>query len=223
MRIDKRVEAVQWLILVATLALTAWAWPRVPERMPVHWNLAGQPDRYGGRVEGLLMLPLVAVGLYALFLVLPRFDPGRANYPQFGGAYAAIRTAILGVLAVIHGAVVAVAMGWRGDFGSLIAVVIGAMLAVLGAALPRVQPNWFVGIRTPWTLSSRRSWERTHRVGGRLFVAVGLVTAGLGLVRASWAFVVMMAGLLVGVTAVIAYSYVVWRDDPDKVPPAGVG
>jgi len=222
MRIQWRLEIISCLILATMFAASARVWPIAPDRVPVHWNPAGEVDRFGGKVEGLLAVPLIALAMYVLFLVLPRFDPGRANYERFGGAYAVIRTAILVVLAVVHAVVIAAALSWPVDVARVMAVTFGGLFAVLGAVLHRVEPNWFVGIRTPWTLSSRRSWDRTHRVGSRVFLAIGLATAALGIVAPVWAYYVLIGGLGVGGVATVAYSYVVWRDDPDKVLPGGM-
>jgi len=222
MRINWRVEALQWLILGAMFAVTAWAWSRVPAEMPVHWNIQGEPDRYGGRAEALLLVPLLSLGLYALLLVLPRFDPLGENYARFSGTYAVLRTSILAVMAVLQAVLIAAALGWQGNVGTAISVAVGALFVVLGAMMPRLEPTWFVGIRTPWTLSSRTSWDRTHRVGGWVFIVTGIAMAILGLIDPTWAFPVMLVGVLGGTLGLIAYSYWVWRTDPDKVPAAGV-
>jgi uncharacterized membrane protein len=98
---------------------------------------------------------------------------------------------------------------------------IGGLMVVLGSLLGKIRPNWFVGIRTPWTLSSKTSWTRTHRLGGWLFLLVGLATLVSGAISAPVAFYVLMGGLGLTVVWTVVYSYVVWRGDPDKVPPAG--
>ena len=102
--------------------------------------------------------------------------------------------------------------------GGLIIGAVGLLFIVLGAVMGRLRPNWFAGIRTPWTLSSTRSWERTHRVGGWVFIGIGALTMGLAPVGGELAIVAMMVAMLVGVVGLVVYSYVVWRDDPDKVP-----
>jgi uncharacterized membrane protein len=220
---ERRLEIAQWLLIAAMFVLAAWAWPRVPDQVPVHWNLAGQADRYGGKVEGLLLVPLLSLGLYALFRVLPRLDPGGANYARFRRPYGVIRVAVLASMLAIQLAVVAAALGTPVDITRILMVVIGAMFAVMGSVLPGVQPNWFVGIRTPWTLSSQRSWTATHKLGGRVFMGVGLATVLIGVVQPQWAFWVLLLGMGVGVTVLFAYSYRVWRDDPDKAAPLGTG
>ncbi len=221
MNIKWKVEVPQWILLAAMFGAALAAWPNAPNRIPVHWGLAGQPDRFGGRFEGLLLLPLVALGLYVLMLVLPRIDPGRANYGRFPGAYAAIRIGVLGLLAAIHGAALAWIWHGRVNMGFLAPFAMGILTIVIGGALGKVRPNWFVGIRTPWTLSSKTSWVRTHRAGGWVFVLVGFATVASAFIGSRVAFFVLTTGLVGGSVGLVVYSYLVFRRDPDKLPPAG--
>src|SRR5439155_10848573 len=97
-----RVELPTLTLLASMFALAGWSWPRAPERIPVHWNLAGQVDRYAGKVEALLLMPLMAAGLYLLTWFLPYIDPGRANYPIFARRYAVLRLLIVAFMAAIY-------------------------------------------------------------------------------------------------------------------------
>ena len=214
-----RTELPQWVIIGGMFVLAAVNWPGAPDRVPVHWNSAGQVDGYGGKFEGLVLLPLVALGTYLLLLVLPRLDPGRDNYHRFAGAYTVIRFAILVVLAAIYGTMLLAILGWSMQMETIAPVLVGGLLVVVGSVLGDIQPNWFVGIRTPWTLSSRLSWAKTHRLGGRLFIGVGLVLMLAAFVGSPWA---LKSAFAVGGCAVlwlVVYSYLVWRSDPNKVAP----
>jgi uncharacterized membrane protein len=177
--------------------------------------------RYGSKTEGLLFLPVLAATAYLFLLVLPRVDPGRANYPKFAGAYTLIRVSLLSLIALAYGAVHVWVRGYPIDIGAVIGGLVGVLLLVFGGVMSQIRPNWFVGIRTPWTLSSHESWSRTHRAGGWVFVVAGLWTLLLVVVRTAWAVVVWSVLLAGGTAALVVYSYVVWRADPNKVPPAG--
>jgi uncharacterized membrane protein len=216
-----RSEWAPLSILAAMLAASAWSWSHVPERMPVHWDLQGQADRYGGRTEGLLVLPLVAIVIHFLFLVLPRFDPGRDNYPRFRGAYLTIRLAVLLVVAALHAVLLASAQGIEIPFDGALTGLIAALFVAIGLVMGKLRPNWFVGIRTPWTLSSKLAWTRSHSLGGWLFTALGIAAlAVLAVNRAAALLVLIVGGGALAIT-VVAYSYIVWHSDPDRVPPAG--
>jgi len=217
-----RRELPLLIVLAAMFALSVWAWERVPDEMPVHYNLQGEPDRWGGRFEGLLLLPLATIGIYALFLFLPVLDPGRANYPRFANTYLVIRAAVLLVMATIHAAMVAGALGREVPITTAMTLMAGSLFVVLGLAMGKLRPNWFVGVRTPWTLSSKLSWTRSHRLAGWLFLISGAATLlVLGLGSTPAALIVMMASGVAAVVTVVVYSWIVWRKDPERVPPAG--
>lgn len=216
-----RREWPHGLALTAMFATSAWAWGRVTPPIPTHWNVRGEVDGYGGRFEGLLLTPLIALGLYALLLLLPRIDPGRANYASFAGPYAVIRASLTVMMGGMHGLLVATALGYPVDAGRWIPVGVGALLVVLGNVMGKVRPNFFVGIRTPWTLTSTRSWEKTHRVGGRLFVAGGVLLAVASLIGRPE---VLIAAGVFGAGALVwlfYYSWREWRVDPDRVSVTG--
>ena len=217
-----RRELPHWAVLAVLFATAAWGWGRIPPRVPVHWGLDGQPDRYGGRVEALVVPSLLALALYVLLRVMPRFDPGRENYRSFAGTYDLIRFLVLAAVAAGTVLTVLAATGRIEMRTDRAVTLMGCLIVALGGVLGKVRPNWFVGIRTPWTLSSARAWTRTHRMGGWLFVAGGLATVVAGLFRPSWAFAVLMVSVGASAVVSIAYSYWVWRTDPERVPPAGV-
>lgn len=221
MRLSGRGEWPQLLLLTAMFGAAFAAWGSSPDRIPVHWGMSGAPDRWGGRFEGLLLLPLLALGLYLLLAFLPRFDPARVSYAAFAGAYAVVRMAVLALLAALEALVLLWIHGQRMNVGVAVPVLLGLMFIVIGIVLPGLEPNWFVGIRTPWTLSSRRSWVASHRVGRQVMIAAGVLMLAAGAIGRPWAMLAALALLMIGMIATVAFSYRVWRDDPDKLPPLG--
>ncbi len=221
MRMMRPATVTQGLLLGAMFGISAATWQHVSDRLAVHWNLAGDADRYVGKVQGLLELPLIALGLSLLLTVLPRFDPGRANYASFGAAYTVIRVAMLAMLAAIHSLVVAVALGHAPRVSLVVPVLTGCLLVVLGSVMGKVRPNWFVGIRTPWTLSSKRSWTRTHRLGGWLFVLLGTAFVVSGFAESNVAHLIPLLLAGAAVLILVAFSYLEWKHDPDHLSPLG--
>ena len=215
---SKAWEWFQLAVIAGMFALAAARWGSVPDRIPIHWNAAGEVDGYGGKFAGLLLVPLIAVGVYLLLLYIPRIDPARLNYQSFAGTYLLVRVMLTSYLAFIY-VVTTVSIGDEEavPVAGLIVGSIGVLLIVLGGAMAKFRPNWFAGIRTPWTLTSKRAWVRTHRLGGRVFIAAGIATLLGAAVGTDWAIYAMMAVLILGVVGLYAYSYFVWRDDPEKV------
>jgi uncharacterized membrane protein len=221
MKLSWRTELPHWIVFAAMAAVAMAVWNTLPERVPIHFDLQGRPNGWGGRFEALGLMPLVAIGVYLLLLFLPRIDPGRANYAAVSGAYSAIRLCVTVVLAVVYGLMIQSARVGTITPGRWLPLLIGGLLIVLGNQMGKLRPNWFVGVRTPWTLSSKLSWGKTHRLAGRLMVLAGIVwwiLAALVPGEALWVGLVCMAA---GMLTAIVYSYAVWRGDPDKTPPAG--
>ncbi len=221
MRFSWRTEWPHWLLLAVMFVLAATTWRVTPDRIPMHWNAVGQVDGWGGKFEGLLAVPLVALGIYLLLLLVPRLDPGRDNYAAFAGPYATIRLATLLEMAAIYTLVVLWVRGIRVNMGVWVPVLVGSLLVIVGNLLGKVRPNWFVGVRTPWTLSSKRSWSRTHRVGGRLLVLMGALLMVSGALRSGWLGWIVIALGGIGFPVLLVYSYVQWQRDSEKTPPAG--
>jgi uncharacterized membrane protein len=219
MREDNRTwEIVQLGIIAAMFIAAGVRWGSVPDRIPVHWNSAGQVDGYGGKFTGLLLMPIITAGLYLLLKYIPRIDPARRNYESFAGTYMLIRVVLTMYMAFIY-AVLLLAIGREETFpvGGLIIGAVGILFIILGAVMGKFRPNWFAGIRTPWTLTSKLSWTKTHRVGGWIFIATGVATMLGAIFNPEWAIYAMFIVMIPGIIFLFAYSYFVWRDDPDRV------
>lgn len=223
MRISWKSEWPHWMLLLAMFGLAAWRWPLTGDHNPVHWNASGQVDRYGGRFEGLLLVPLMALGIYALCALLPRFDPGQANYAQFAKPFNAVRLAVLSCMAVVYSATLLATAG-HDETSRIVPGAVGILFIVLGGAMGKIRPNWFVGMRTPWTLSSKTAWIKTQRVGGWTFTILGamFIGVGVGVAAPNDALAIIMVVVLTLAAPLVlsVYSYLVWRDANDKVPPA---
>lgn len=217
MKATWEVDALALGMIAAMFALAAVMWSAAPAQIPVHWNWAGQPDRFGGRFEGLLALPLAAGGVYALLLFLPRLDPRRKNYDAFVGPFAIIRTVMVGLFFGLYAIVLLWIRGEGAHLNGLLAAEVGIACLLLGNYLPKVKSNWFVGVRTPWTLSSEASWRQTHRLAGWLFTIGGILTVATALARPDFAQSVMIGALIVAGGTSTVYSYFAWKNDPARV------
>ena len=221
MKFTWRTEWPLWVLLAGMFLLAAITWSTAPDRIPLRWGMNGEVNGYGGKFEGLLLLPLLALGTYLLFLVVPRLDPLRANYPHFAGAYTLFRFGVLAFLALVYGFIHLWLRGYHLPVKGLIPILMGGLFILIGSVMGKIRPNWFVGIRTPWTLSSKRSWTKTHRAAGWVFMSEGACLVLAGLLRSGGALLAAIAIGGAGIVGTIVYSYVLWRDDPDRIPPAG--
>ncbi len=205
--------------VAATLGLAIVGWIQLPPdaQVPIHWGVDGQVNGYAPKAVGLLLIPAVTIGLSALLYFLPRFEPRAQNLARSGPAYVRMSSAVLILMAVVQLVLVASALGRPIDVTAVLSVGIGALFIVLGDVLGKVRSNYMFGVRTPWTLASDLSWNKTHRLIGRLFVILGLVVIATGVIGGGWPFfVVLLAGIALIVAVAFVYSYRVWKVDPNR-------
>ncbi len=221
MKLDWRREWPQWVLIAAMFIGAALTWNNAPSSIPIHWDAAGNVDDYGGKFEGLLLEPTIAALMYIAMIALPWIDPRRANYAKFSTAYDTIRVSVIALSAAVYGVTQLSIHGFNVSVGVIVPLSAGVAMIAIGNVMPKLRPNWFVGIKTPWTLSSKTAWDRTHRLGGWLFVAAGLLMM-LGVLlpppwNAAWDFAICVSLVL----SLFIFSYVAWRNASDKVPPSG--
>lgn len=206
----------KWLpvILIAGAVVFSLAvYGRLPERVVTHWNAMGEPNGYSSRLVAAFLLPGTTVALWGLLRAVPYIDPRRANIEKFRDTYEIMIVMFVLLLTVLHVLVLGNALGWPIPVARVTPIAVGALFVVLGNLLPRFRSNFFMGIRTPWTLSSETVWTKTHRVGGYLMVAAGvLIMAAAFLPARFFTWVVLFAAFGMGI-AVLVYSYVVWRGE----------
>lgn len=206
---------------VLMLALSIWGWTGSPDaRIPVHFGLDGAPDRMGGKLEGFALLPALALGLSALFALMPLIDPRGQNIRRSEPAVLTAWAGVIWVLAAGQALITITALGHVGRTetpSQFIGFAAAALLAVLGNVLSKTRPNWLIGIRTPWTLSSDKSWDMTHRWGGRLMMLGGAASALSFLVATPpVAFTVLGLSTSVIVVVSVGLSYWIWKHDPNR-------
>jgi uncharacterized membrane protein len=179
-----------------------------------HWGIDGQPNGWSSRLSAALLMPVLALVLWGVLRALPAIDPRRANYAKFQGTYDLVVNAILTFLVALHAWVLGTALGWpMPSMQRLMPVSMGALFLVLGNFLPRARPNWWFGIRTPWTLSSDTVWARTHRIGGYLMSVAGLACVLAVFLPPAWSLGVIVVAVSVSSLGSVVYSYFAWKQE----------
>jgi uncharacterized membrane protein len=209
----------KWLaptLIILTVGFSLAMYSRLPNEMAVHWDLHGNVNGYGSRLEGAFILPALMVALWVAMRWLPRIDPRRANYAKFGDTYDLLVNSFVALLAVMQVALIGAALGWPVSMTRVGPALAGLLFVILGNALPRARPNWWFGIRTPWTLSNDRVWTRTHRVGGYMLATAGVVLMLAAAWPSAWLFTLGVGAVMAASFGSLVYSYFVWKQETSQ-------
>jgi uncharacterized membrane protein len=207
---DLAKELLNIAILLAPVIFALLKWDSFPKRIPVHFDLAGNPNGYSGKIFGLLGLPCINAGLYFFLLLLPRIDPRNENYEFFRKQLAIIRLLLTSFLSFIMFASMLRALGYHVAIAELVCYGVAVFMLVIGNYLGTIRSNFFIGIRTPWTLSSDEVWVRTHRMAGRLWVICSLLYMLSGLFLPLSILTLFLYIFIIALVPIV-YSYVIYK------------
>jgi uncharacterized membrane protein len=197
-------------ILAATLA-SVLVYPRLPELAASHWNAAGQVDGYMPRFWAAFLMPIISIGMLCLFLVIPSLDPLKANITKFRSYFNAFIALIIVFLLFIHGITLAWNLGYdQFNMSNAILPAVGLIIIFAGIMMAKAKRNFFIGIRTPWTLSDDTVWNETHKLGSKLFIGAGIVMV-LSTFFGESGFWIMFPVLMLAAFIPVVYSYILWR------------
>lgn len=202
-----------WKILLATsliILLPVLAgimlWNQLPEKMPTHWNMAGQIDGWSSKPFAVFGIPLMMLAFQWICVLATSADPKKEHHPS--KVLHLVFWMIPVISAVLSVLIYAAALGNQVRMEMVMPVFIGLVLAIIGNYLPKCKQNYTIGIKIPWTLNSEENWNRTHRFAGRLWVVCGLAMMLTGFVGGFWIF---LGVVLLMVLAPFIYSYLLHR------------
>ena len=178
--------------------------------MPTHWNWKGEPDQYNSKSWGLFILPCINIFTYITFHLLPLIDPRKQNYPLFSGKRKTIQLMIHAFIAAIFFLTSLTMLGIKFDVSRVI--ITGTILLMMGIGnyMNNIKQNYFIGVRTPWTLENEEVWKATHRFTAKLWVSASFV-ALIGFSTALFPHWVLIIYLTLLVIPPITYSYIMYR------------
>jgi uncharacterized membrane protein len=201
------------MIALAFLA-GAVLWNQLPNPMASHWNADGQVDGYMSKFWGVFLMPLITLGIFALLMAVPSIDPLKANIAQFRETFNLFIVLIIAFMLYAYGLTLAWSLGHQDfDMSAAMLPFMGVLFIAIGFMLRKAKRNFFIGIRTPWTLSSDTVWDKTHQLGSILFMASGAFAIIGGFFGGMAAFWLMFIPLIGSSIFLVIYSYVLYRDE----------
>lgn len=200
------------ILIVTTCLAWAFAWPHLPDTIATHWS-SGKVDGYSSKFYGMISMVGIMIALYIFLNVIPKIDPRKANYEKFSKAFMMMNNGVLLLLFVGNIDIITSGLGYNLFINRVPELLVGVLFLVMGNYLPQCKPNFFVGMRNPWTLSNEEVWRKTHRFSGKVFVALGIIMIISVFAPADWRSYMMLGIIVVAVIITNLYSYVLYKKE----------
>lgn len=208
----KKAELIILGIIILSFAVGIYFYPRMPLQMVSHWNLRGEPDGFILNFWGSFLMPIISLVMLLLFILIPRIDPLKANIEKFRKYFDRFIVLIILFLFYIYLLTIFWNTGARFNMGQLMLPAIAIIYYYAGVLITNAKRNYFIGIRTPWTLNNDAVWDKTHRAGGKLFKAAAVI-AFLGIFFPNYAFFFVIIPVISVSIYTILYSYFEYRKE----------
>jgi len=203
----KKTLLIIFLIIVASFLIGIYFYPQMPNQLASHWNTSGEVDGYMSKFWGLFLMPIISFLMYLLFIAIPYLDPLKENIEKFRKYYDGFIALIILFLFFIYLLTIFWNLGWKFNMNFVLLPAIGILFYYCGILIENAKRNWFIGIRNPWTLSSYEVWDKTHKIGAKLFKASGII-AILGAFSGKYSIFFILAPIIFSVIYTTIFSYI---------------
>ncbi len=206
----QKSEFVITLLTIGSFFVGAYVYPKLPAQVAAHWDMYGQVNGYLSQFWGAFLLPLILVAMLLFFLLIPRLDPKRQNIDKFREHFNVFSIIVFLFLVYIYALTIIWNLGYIFDFNTLLVPAFAILFYCLGILVSKAEPNWSIGIRTPWTLASTEVWRKTHALGSMLFKLSSILSL-IGLLFPVWAFWFTIIPIISTTIIVVLYSFFVYH------------
>jgi len=199
------------IILIALAFIVGFSlYSKLPDQIPSHWNAQGEIDGWSSKNFTVFFFPGITLAVYLLMTFIPFIDPLRKNYLKFAKPYFWFKLLFVVFYVSLYFYTLWSAFGSEIKINYFIVPAISISFILLGVFLPKIKKNYFVGIRTPWTIHSEETWEKTHKFAGKTFIIAGLISL-LGVFIVEYSFLIFITAILLASFIPIIYSYFVFK------------
>ena len=200
---------------ITLLTLVAWliALPHLPATMPIHWGANGEADGFATKINAMILTVGIMVLIYFVIAFVPRIDPRKENYKYFSKTYNILLNAVLVLFFFVNMSTILQGLGYNVPMSYIAPIMAGLVFIIIGNYLQRVRSNYFMGIRTPWTLSNENVWKKTHRLSGKIFFIGGLLILISAFLPDGYKSVIMWGSIVLCVAIPYLYSYLAYKKE----------
>ncbi len=201
------------VIVLLPFLYLAYIWNELPSKVPVHWNIKGEIDRYGDKSELIIIPFLLPLLMYLIFLIVPKIDP-KNKLNKMGGKLHTLKFLMTVFMSMLALFIIYTAKNQSFANPNNLVLLVGVLFIILGNYFKTIKPNYFIGIRTPWTLENETVWKKTHQLGGKMWFVGGIIVVLSSLILNRQLNFVLFLIIVVIISIVpIAYSYVVFKSE----------
>lgn len=193
-------------IIILSFVIGIYYYPQMPDKLASHWNAQGEVNGYTSKFWGLFLMPIISVGLLLLFTLIPRIDPLKSNIQQFRQYFDGFVVLIMVFLFYLYLLTIFWNLGYTFNMITFLSPAFAILFYYTGILIENAKRNWFIGIRTPWTMSSDKVWDKTHKIGGKLFKIAGIL-AILAIFFESYAILIIVVPVIIVSIYTVVYSY----------------
>ena len=210
----KKINLILILCILSFIG-TIIAYFYLPDIIPIHWGIDGKVDNTGPKFLAII-LGFVPLAIYLLMTILPKIDPKRENYKKHSKAYKIFTFYTVLFLVIINWITILAALGIKMNIGLFVPILVGILFIIIGNYMPQFRHNYFIGIRTPWTLSDENNWKKTHFYGGYVFIIIGILIMLMGIISNPYIIYACIIISTLLVVSVIVYSYIIFKKSITK-------
>jgi len=203
-------EIIPISLIIFAILVSVFLYSSLPDKIPSHWNIKGEVDAWSSKNFTVLFYPSLALGIYLFMTFIPLIDPLRRNYLKFNVAYFWFRTIFVLFFVLLYLYTLWSVLGEALNINYFIMPAISILFIVIGIFIPKIKKNYFVGIRTPWTIHSEEVWNKTHQFGGKFFIAAGLIVL-CSLLFPEYSFLIVISVIPIAASIPVIYSYFIFR------------
>ncbi|HNZ84001.1 MAG TPA: SdpI family protein [Candidatus Pacearchaeota archaeon] len=200
------------IIIALAIGMGIYLYPVMPDLMPSHWNVAGEIDGYMPKTSALFIMPIISLIMLLLMMWFPKADPKQENIAHNKPFYEKVVFAIVLFFFLINCLTLAVSLGYKIKITSVMVPALGLLFFFIGKQMENIKPNWFFGIRTPWTIHNEEIWEKTNKMGSKLFRAFGILLFCLGFAYPVLSFSILIAFAITLLIWSFVYPYILWKN-----------
>lgn len=199
------------IIIITAMFITAFiALPFAPDQMMIHWNAQGEADGYAGQFMGLFLMPIITLAIFLLFIAIPKIAVYKQNIQKFKNYYEYFILAFTLFFAILYTATLLANFNYPINISGIVTLSIAALFYLISIILPKTKRNFFIGIRTPWTLSNDEVWKKTHKQGAIAFKIFALFMI-LAFIFPNYFLWLILVPVLTGVLYLFVYSYIIYN------------